>query len=162
MSISDFYIGVVKARLLPMDYCSHIASWWPHHNEKQVLFIHFEDLKENIELCIGKIAEFLNISISPELVELVKQRSSLAYMSTHQQKFTGRPPHPESHDPMPSAPVSTVREGGGQTKEGAKNLPVEVKQGLTEDWQKSVFPVTGCKNYDELRAITSLLKDEKQ
>ncbi len=162
MSISDFYFGAVKGGLVPLEYCSHMASWWPHHNEKHILFLHYEDLKENLELCIGKIAEFLNISIIPQLVELVKQRSSLAYMSAHRHKFIGRPPDPEGHGPMLPARVSTVKEGGSQNEQGARNLPEEIKQGMDKDWQELVFPATGCKNYDELRAITSLLNDEKQ
>ncbi len=160
LSVSDFYFGVEKSRLRSINYWLHIASWWPHHNEKEMLFLHYEDLKENVELCIGKIAQFLNISTSAQLLELVKQRSSLAYMSSHRQKFLAPPAVLEGDDPTLIPPVSTVRDSGGQNEEGARILPVEVKEDMAKTWQEVVFPVTGCKNYDELRAITSLLKNE--
>lgn len=51
------------------------ASWYPHRLDENVLWIHFEDLKENLRACVRLVAEFLDIGKEDEkLQELVTRQ----------------------------------------------------------------------------------------
>jgi len=38
-----------------------LVSWYPHRFDKNVLWLHYEDLKQNRRECVTLIAEFLDI-----------------------------------------------------------------------------------------------------
>lgn len=46
---------------------SHIASWWELRDEPNVLFVHYNDLKADLEREMRRVAAFLNISVSAAL-----------------------------------------------------------------------------------------------
>lgn len=65
--------------------CLHPASWYPHRLDDNVLWLHFEDLKEDLPGVIRKIAKFLDIGADDnELLELVEKqvRSIMHYTHT--------------------------------------------------------------------------------
>ena len=51
----------------------HIASFWAHHGEPNVYFVHYDDMKADLESSMRGVAQFLGIDIDesrwPELVE---------------------------------------------------------------------------------------------
>jgi len=52
-----------------------IVSWYPHRLDKNVLWLHYEDLIQNRRECVRLIAEFLDIGANDEaLQELVTQQ----------------------------------------------------------------------------------------
>ncbi len=201
ISVSDFYFKYFRDRCY--NYWKYLADLWPHRQEENLLLVHYEDLHENIDMCIRKIAKFLGIQLDTELLELVKCRSSHAYMLAHKERFDGRAGRmrpvlltqytdaelkqigrESKSEPMkvrldveldkekqlnkekgtgadvlqPLAYLK-VRPGGGQIGQGNKNIPLEVKTDMAKVWQERLLPVTGCKDYEALRAVSSLLND---
>ena len=49
-------------------YSEHLLSWWPHRNDPNVLFLVYEEMKEDIVNSIMKIAEFINPSMKLNLI----------------------------------------------------------------------------------------------
>jgi aryl sulfotransferase len=51
----------------------HLASFWSHRDETNVLFVHYDDLKADLEAQMRRIAEFLDIEVAatewPKLVD---------------------------------------------------------------------------------------------
>ena len=43
-------------------YFHHLASWWPHRNDPNVLLVFYEDLKEYYESSVHSVAEFIGIT----------------------------------------------------------------------------------------------------
>ena len=43
-------------------YFHHLASWWPHRNDPNVLLVFYEDLKDCYESSVRSIAEFMGIT----------------------------------------------------------------------------------------------------
>ena len=41
-----------------------VASWWPLRHEKNVLLMHFADMKRDLSGAIRKVADFLGITPS--------------------------------------------------------------------------------------------------
>ncbi len=44
-------------------FFDHIATWWEHHDEPNVLFVHFNDLKADLDGQMRRIAGFLDIAV---------------------------------------------------------------------------------------------------
>jgi aryl sulfotransferase len=78
--IHDFYAWWLEEKFL----FDHVSSFWAHRNEPNVLFVHFDDMKADLEGAMRAVAEFLGIAVDdarwPELVarctfESMKARS---------------------------------------------------------------------------------------
>ena len=51
------------------------VSWFPHRKDKNVLWLHYEDMKEDLTYCVRLIAKFLDIGAdNPKLLKLVEQQ----------------------------------------------------------------------------------------
>ncbi|XP_015916064.2 sulfotransferase 1E1 [Parasteatoda tepidariorum] len=66
------------------DYFDHVLSWYSHRNNPNVLFVTYEELKEDINAAILKMASFIDdekyaqpIRENPEILENIKQYSSV-------------------------------------------------------------------------------------
>ena len=58
----------------------HAKGWWNVRNEPNVLLVHFADLKTHPRASIERIASFLDISVSEELMNVTLLKSSFDYM----------------------------------------------------------------------------------
>jgi len=58
----------------------HAKGWWNVRNEPNVLLVHFSDLKQNLPAEIQRIADFLEIPVSEELMNTTLRKSSFEYM----------------------------------------------------------------------------------
>ena len=52
--------GVPASRMNNASYFVHLTSWYEHRNDPNVLVVCFEDLKENLEAQVRRIAEFMS------------------------------------------------------------------------------------------------------
>jgi len=68
----------------PISWFEHVASFWNHRDDANVLFVHYNDMQANLDAQMRRIADFLGIAIDeprwPELVQrctfaAMKQRS---------------------------------------------------------------------------------------
>ena len=72
----------------------HVDGWWQWSQQRDnVLFIHFEALKDNPEATIRTIASFLNITLNEQQLKNVLEKSSFQYMQTHEYYFEMAPPN---------------------------------------------------------------------
>jgi aryl sulfotransferase len=79
--IHEFFAWCVEERVL----FDHIASFWPYRDEPNVLFVHYDDMKADLEGTMRRVAGFLGIEIAeaqwPRIVasctfEAMKARSA--------------------------------------------------------------------------------------
>jgi len=142
-----------------------LLSWYPHRNDADVLFVHFEDLKENLPACVEKIGKFVGIEVSPALRDAVVKRSSFEYMSANKEKF-------QEDDGVLKVMKSAiqddwqmvsyiVRPGGGAVGEGKAKISPEAREYFEHEWQETVGKELGVKTYAELRQRTSLLTSKR-
>lgn len=59
---------------------SYLASWWPRREESNVLLVHFNDLKADLDGEIRKIASFLEIEVPDDLWANVVARCTFEAM----------------------------------------------------------------------------------
>ena len=135
-------------------YFHHLASWWPHRNDPNVLLVFYEDLKECYESSVRSIAEFMGIT-DEGCIQVALERGTFEFMKQHSDKFgqniirkycNVRAGLPETAG-MNKSKVLT-----GSTTEGLEMLSAEVRSEIKKKWEAVVTPVTGCATYSELRA----------
>jgi hypothetical protein len=116
-----------------------VANWWPHRHAKNVLMIHFHDMKKDREAMIRRIADFLGYSPTKEQWKNILEYTSFAWMKAHQDKFEARkasnPPVLESgamvrkgkvgaaaEDGMTDAIAAQIRERAGQVLQDGRAI----------------------------------------
>ena len=51
------------------------VSWYPHRNDDGVLWLHYDDLSEDLTKCISLISNFLQIGVGDdELLKIVEEQ----------------------------------------------------------------------------------------
>ena len=82
--VIDFYL---RHGSLSGSIYKHFLGWWNVRESKDVLWVFFEDLKEDLPKCVEKIAEFMEIELDDELKKIVCEVSSYEYMREHAHQF---------------------------------------------------------------------------
>ncbi|XP_045362154.1 sulfotransferase 1B1 isoform X1 [Camelus bactrianus] len=59
---------------------NHVKSWWKKKEEHPILFLHYEDMKENPKQEIKKIARFLEKNLSDEMLDKIIHHTSFEMM----------------------------------------------------------------------------------
>ena len=161
VSVEDF----IRDIWLPQDeqkrstdlasYFHHLASWWPHRNDPNVLLVFYEDLKECYESSVRCIAEFMGIT-DEGCIRVALERGKLEFMKQHSDKFGVFITHIYRNNIRVDLPKtawmskSLVRTGS--TTEGLERLSAKVRSEIQKKWEAVVTPMTGCATYSELRA----------
>jgi hypothetical protein len=137
----------------PGRYWSHLLSWWAHRHDPDVLFLCYEDMKQDLPGTVRRIAAFIGCPLDNELMNLVVHQSSIEFMSAHKRQFDdhlirqardavcGLPPGGES---------SKVRTGN--VGDHAHELSADLIAELDQIWREEIEPQTGFPSYAALRA----------
>jgi Sulfotransferase domain len=97
-----------------------IAAWWPLRHEKNVLFMHFADMKRDLPGATRRIATFLGITPSAADWARIDEHVSFDWMKRHESKF----------DTLANTPVR-VLESGGMMRKG--KIGASREDGMTEE-----------------------------
>ena len=62
------------------DWFNHINSWWQHRHDDNILFLWYEELQQDYDSQVHKIADFLGYPLSPELLVLIKDKTAFNEM----------------------------------------------------------------------------------
>lgn len=68
----------------------NVASWWPHKDDSNVLWLRYEDMVQDLGKTVDKILGFLNWSLTSDEKLKVLKYSSFAWMKKHNDKFAAR------------------------------------------------------------------------
>jgi hypothetical protein len=75
----------------------HVEGWWRWAQERpNVLFVHYEEMLENLDETVGDVAAFLGVELTPAERARVVEKSSFAYMKEHEDVFEMAAPTPFS------------------------------------------------------------------
>ncbi len=66
----------------------NVRSWWPHRDDPNVLWLRYEDMKEDLEMTLDRILDFLGHELTPTQRERVLEHSSFAWMKKNAGRFT--------------------------------------------------------------------------
>jgi hypothetical protein len=124
-SFETFYREVVDPRGMQGIFFGFLAGWWPLRREPNVLFMHFADMKKDLQGSIRKVAAFLDIKPAASQWATIDTYASFDWMKRNESKFETL-----AHTPVPVLETgSMVRKGkagaaheDGMTPEIANHL----------------------------------------
>jgi hypothetical protein len=62
------------------NYFDHVLSWWPHREDKNVLFVKYEDMKKDLPAAVAKVASFIDADVSADTVARIVSMASFEKM----------------------------------------------------------------------------------
>ncbi|CAF4350491.1 unnamed protein product, partial [Rotaria sordida] len=80
MSFDTFFEAFINGNVPFGDYFEHLHSIWQHKNDVNVFLTSFEEIKRDLPGVIRRIAQFMNIELSDNLLEHIASYSSFNYM----------------------------------------------------------------------------------
>lgn len=80
------------------EWFEYNESWVENKNGLNILYLNYEDVIENKEGVILKIAEFLEVKIDEVRMNRTLQRTSIEFMKKHEDKFGEQPEHWKVYD----------------------------------------------------------------
>ncbi|MCY1021306.1 sulfotransferase domain-containing protein [Pyxidicoccus sp. MSG2] len=122
-----FIDGMVRGRGVFGSWYGYMRSWMPHRNDANVLWVRYEDMKQDLEGQARRVAAFLGIPVPEERLADILEKCSFAYMRQHDPKFDFRlSMHEES-------PGHFIRQGGSGTRPQFREEHVaELERNLTK------------------------------
>lgn len=151
--MEQFYQGWIMGGPQGTNYWDHLLSWWRQRDNPNVLLLTYEHMIDAPEAHIRMLADFCGIALDDDLLALTLERSSLAYMLDHKDRFADPMMRALSEERCGFAPGSDsakVRKGGvgGHKKE----LPPAISEQIDAAWAEYVEPGTGFADYAALDA----------
>jgi len=150
--------GVPESKMNNASYFVHLVSWYEKRNEDDVLILFFEDMKDDLEREVGKIAKFISTDkhdfTAPEIIKGATERSTYQFMKDNEGKFDEKLSKLSRNEPCGLPKDAGM--GGGKIKEGKSgkgklSLSNDLRAAIHAKWIEVVTPITGCETYAELR-----------
>jgi hypothetical protein len=82
----SFFFEVAQSMIGDMLF-GFVAAWWPLRHEKNVLFMHYSDMKRDHEGSVRRIGEFLGLHPTAEQWPTILECTSFPWMKAHEEKF---------------------------------------------------------------------------
>ena len=132
---------------IPLEVEKHLRDllmWWERRHDDSVLFLFFDNLKEDHGGCVCRIAKFMCVDCDEDEIARVVHTTSHAEMCRHHSKFSSRrhtlivAERIREVPPSQSEFVGRVRREGGKSGEGAQTLPLSVQKRIDQLWHEIV------------------------
>ena len=82
----QFFNRFMRGRLMYGSWFKHVAGWYGHRNDKNVLFLTYEELSSDLEASVKKIIEFCGFQVAPDRLPSILDRCSS--MKQFESKFS--------------------------------------------------------------------------
>ena len=148
ISLEEF---ALKRFIASQSYWKHLASWWTHRNDTNVLMLCYEQMTVDPDALIRRVAEFIDVPLDDELLAITLEHSSFSYMLEHKNRFDDalmRGLSEKKANLPKGSDSSKVRKG----KIGETSMPEVVQAELDEKWRQLIKETLGFVNYAELVA----------
>ena len=154
LSVEDF----APSWLRDDSYWKHLLSWWAVRDDPNVLVFTYEAMVADPVGHIRRLAAFCDLPLDDDLLALTLERSSIAYMLAHKDRFDDAMMRAASEarcNLPPGSDSAKVRKGGvgGHKAE----LPPAIAAALDAKWVELVAPVTGFADYAALETAARAL-----
>jgi len=151
-TFDEFFEMFVSGKIDFGDYFDHLLSWYPHRNDPNVLFLTYEELKEDIDSAILKMASFIDdekyavpIRRDPEVMNNIKKYSSFTemkeFMNKGIEKLFNITPEEVAKSDVPEAMkkmimnMKTNERFAEMAKNHKPNASQFVRKGIIGDWK---------------------------
>ncbi|NWI09531.1 ST6B1 Sulfotransferase, partial [Crypturellus soui] len=88
-SWDDFFIAFMTGKMPWGSYFNYLSEWNKHANDRNIMTITYEELKENRALGVKNISAFFELSLTEEELQGIVERSSFHSMKKNSPKTHG-------------------------------------------------------------------------
>lgn len=143
----EFYI-----KELGREYWKHVLAIWYHRNDKNVLPLCYENLKQDLPGTVKRVADFIGIELDDELREIVVRQADFKFMDEHSHKFNDHILR-QARNAACGIPAGSLalKVRSGNVGESKIHVPKEIVDEFDVIWQEEITAKTGLKSYDDLR-----------
>lgn len=154
LSVERFAAGIFGGLSHSGGIWSHFVGWWRRRADADVLFLTYEDVKEDPKREIARVAAFLGVAADAAAVDRVHARTTLAAMARDGGKYDDHFVFDKLKAQMGFPPDATHRATKVKTGRvgSSKSLPRAVVAMLDRRWRDTVHAATGLASYADLRA----------
>lgn len=152
IGIEDFAFEIFLAGARMGRYWDHLASWWQVRDRDDVLFLCFEDMKDDLRPVVARIAEFCGIEADDDLVDRATRQATFEFMSAHSSQFDDHPTTGALMKLLGFPPANTSKIRAGRVGDRDRELSPRVRAALDEAWHEDIAGPLGLSSYAELRA----------
>jgi hypothetical protein len=92
----------------------HVAGWWAHRDDPNILFLRYEDLACDLAGGLRTLIDFLGLDVGPERLPVIRERCSFAFMKAHETRFDPLIGMLYERHARPDAYLRQGRVGGGE------------------------------------------------
>jgi len=133
-------------------YWKHIKSWWSQQDNPDVLFLCYEDMKQDLDATIRMIADFMHIELDEELFKIVQKHASFKFMKAHNDQFDDHLIR-DALNAQLKLPhdVSTSKVKNGRVGDHKQHLSAELIKTIDARWVELMQPDYGLACYADLR-----------
>jgi hypothetical protein len=86
-TFDEFFDQFVRGKVESGSWFDHVQGWWAHRDDPNVLFLHYEDLLDDLDDCLRRIAAFCDLELELSRIPSIRERCSFAFMKAHENKF---------------------------------------------------------------------------
>ena len=86
-SVSAFYRAFLEGKSLTGSWAANAADYWAQRHRPNVLVVSFATMKQDLEATVRRVAEFLDIQVSDDVLREVCRKSSFDYMKSIDERF---------------------------------------------------------------------------
>ena len=151
--IGEFARARLASRGQGANYWDHLVSWWAQRDNPDVLLLSYEDMTAHPAENVRRLAAFGSIALDDELLALTLERSSLAFMLEHKDRFDDlmmRQVSERRSNLPPGSDSAKVRQGGVGGHRQA--MPPELEAQMDAVWAEMVTPKLGFADYAAFEA----------
>jgi hypothetical protein len=116
-------------------WAAHVASYWRLRHHPNVLFLTYENMREDLPGTVDRIAAFMGVTLSLEERAAVIERSTFAHMKSIGHKFDA------PGAPWASSAGAMMRKG--ESGASGELLTVEQQRHIDDHWQAELLAL-GC------------------
>ncbi len=108
----------------PFNWSEHLHGYWKDRHLPNLLILTFEEMKQDLAAAVQRIAEFMDVELTPDEFAAVCEQSSFAYMKGMDEKFK-----PPALSPWSSPNRQMIRHG---VSGGSAELLSPAQQGFID------------------------------
>jgi hypothetical protein len=153
VTMAEFLEGWLRGGPEGSGYFHHLLSWWEQRNNPDVLLLSYGAMIDSPARHIRKLADFCSIALDNALLELTLERSSLAYMLKHKDRFDDAMQRDLSETKAnlpPGSDSAKVRQGSVGLNR--KELSADIAARIDAAWDEQITPATGFADFAALEA----------
>ena len=136
----------VRARVFPdgtsnpegSDYWSHFISWWEQKDNPNVLLLAYENMQKDPVKTITRIADFIGVPLSSDLLAVVKEQSSIEFMLAHKDRFDDYLMRKRSEEVAGLPPGDSAKVRSGKVDSHKVEMGEELIAELDAIWARTI------------------------